>query len=213
MFSRSRYMSESSQVYGFIETVEERGKKEEARKGEISWRERFEEESNNVLAFCLSSRFYNFLLHNVKGLTCMWWCYWLLIPAIGREICVIISAPSRARYPSLLCDNNGNKTIAKKNIVKNQEESEAKWGKRREQGDLFIVKIIINIRTQKNEARGENQWHNIIVEDEGCGLAKMENNPKKSASAPARSKGRKINHRKRLESRETFGFLPKRTFK
>lgn len=129
MFSRSRYMSKSSQVYGFIETVEERGKKEEARKGEISWRERFEEESNNVLAFCLSSRFYNFLLHNVKGLTCMWWCYWLLIPAIGREICVIIAAPSRARYPSLLCDNNGNKTIAKEKYC---EESRREWSKVRQ---------------------------------------------------------------------------------
>jgi hypothetical protein len=73
-------------------------------------------------------------------------------------------------YPSLLSHNNGYKTIAKKNILKNQE-------RRREQGDLFIVKIIINIRIQEwesrkneDERREKNQWHN--AEDEGCGKEK-----------------------------------------
>lgn len=54
----------------------------------------------------------------------------------------------------------GTKPWRTENILRNQE--------RREQGDLFIVKIIINIRTQE-----KNQWKSIIIGDEGCGLAEI----------------------------------------
>lgn len=62
MFLGAGTWSESSKVFGFISRPEKKGEISRSRR-----RERFE-----MCAFCLS-------LHNIEGLACMWWCYWLLI--------------------------------------------------------------------------------------------------------------------------------------
>lgn len=90
----------------------------------------------------------------------------------------------------LLNDNNGYKTIAKEKYF---EKSRAK---RREQGDLFIVKIIINILVETREEKNHVRW----------GLWPRKNRKKRfkrhlGADFQPNTEGKKINQEKK-----TFDF-------